>query len=112
MKFTFIKKILYIQKGHFLKESHYVFVSKWGVDKNGRCFKVIQSKDFNRNVPIVIKGEIVNLDDGKVLIERFLANKFYDLYDTSEVIRVQHYEEQKTKKKNKKKQKATDEESD
>ena len=83
---------------------------------NKRIKEVFQSENFNKDVPIIIETEITNLDTDKTVYKRFIANDYYGLYDTSQVITM--IEEQKTnevkndttktiKKTNKKKVKKT-----
>lgn len=77
---------------------YYVFCEKKLYDaKRHKIIKVQQSKEFNKDVQIVINLDIVNLATMKDFRRKFIANKYYRYYDTSEVIQVQALDEKNDK---------------
>jgi len=75
---------------------------------NGKWKNIIQSENFDRETLIYIELMITHLDYDKVKTTGFIANDYYDLYDTSEVIQIIKQDETKsTKKKDKKKVKSS-----
>jgi hypothetical protein len=79
---------------------YYVYCQKFAV-LDGKLCKIPQSVEYDKNIPMLIECEVLDLQTEKTAVLRFKANDFYDLYDTSEIIEEQHYESE-TKKKDKK----------
>jgi hypothetical protein len=63
--------------------------------------EAIQSKNYRRDIPIIIECEWNDIAQDKVAYQYFYANDLYRLYDTREVIHMQEIpteDRQKTKK--------------
>lgn len=71
--------------------SYFIFCEKW-VKVNGGWLEAVEGVDYGK-VPTVIRQEIVNMGSEKVKKTFFVANHFFGLYDTSEIIRQQSSDE-------------------
>ena len=67
--------------------SYFIFCEKW-VKVNGGWMEAVEGVDYGK-VPTVIQQEIVNMGSEKVKKTFFVANDFFGLYDTSEIIKQQ-----------------------
>ena len=70
---------------------------------NDKWRNVIQSENFSKETLIYIELMITHLDVDKVKTTGFIANDYYNLYDTSEVIEIIKHETKSIKKTDKKK---------
>lgn len=72
-----------------------LFMTKFIYNKSDRILlDCTQSQQFNNDVIIIIKCDIVQGDTGKESSFTFLANPYYKLYDTTEVIKLGNKEKE------------------
>lgn len=74
-----------------------LFCKKYSFDvKNKSIHEVTQSQQFKKDLPIIVKVDIVKGDDGSSSSIYFHANPYYKLYDTSQVIKLSQSEKDKS----------------
>ena len=68
--------------------SVYIFMSK-KVFKNGVWIDAVEGCDYPPELPVMITQEVLHLGTEKTFTMTFEANKYFGLYDTQEVIKLQ-----------------------
>lgn len=64
------------------------FCSKYAYINNS-WVEVLHNQNLNRNIPIMIKLDVEEEFSGQNLTMKFIANKYFSLYDTNQVIKVE-----------------------
>ena len=59
----------------------------------------IQSKNYPVNIPQKIAINCINMDNAKQKKFSFVGNKYFDMYDTSEIVQMQEIEDEEKKEK-------------
>ena len=75
--------------------SKYYWTTKF-VRINNRWMKATNSKNYGK-LPIKIKVDLLNVDDNTEGKFYFDANKYYKMYDTDELLKVQEMKDEKKK---------------
>lgn len=73
-----------------------LFCKKYLFDKdNNKVCEAVQSRNYRRDVPIIIEVEWNDIGQDKTAYQYFFGNELYTLYDTREVIHIQDIEKVK-----------------
>lgn len=83
----------------FREEADFIYRCTKYAFINGRWTYISQSKKLDKIVPINIKTEIWDSYTENILIQFFRANRLFDLYDTTQIIKVLGLEIDKKEKK-------------
>jgi len=70
-------------------QSEWYFDCKKFLYQDSKFIEIIQSKKYPKDAKIIIDINTLHLDTGKEGKIRFIANNYYDLYDTRQVIETQ-----------------------
>ena len=71
----------------FRDEKDYVYLAEKWIYTEGSWQK--DNKDFDKDTPVMIKLKIQDLFNGAEIEYNFLANSYYDMYDTEEIVKIE-----------------------
>ena len=72
----------------FREEADYIYSATRYAFNKGEWFEVMHNQNLSKDVPIMIKLVIQETFSNNVVEISFIGNKYFDLYDTSQIIKV------------------------
>lgn len=85
----------------FREEADYIYYCTKFAYLNNKWVEVLHDSMTKKETPVMIEVTIEETFSGNIIKTAFMGNKFYDLFDTKEIIRIKGLQEALEKKKKK-----------
>lgn len=72
----------------FREEADYLYVTEKYILQNNQWIRYTHNENLPKSVPIMIKVDITETYSNNTLSMNFMGNKFFDLFDTKQIIKV------------------------
>lgn len=86
----------------FREEADYIYYCSKYAYYNGNWIEILHNYNLPKEVPLMIKADVHEVYSGNVVTTGFVANKYFDFYDTTQIIRIEGLAEYLKSKKKKK----------
>ena len=73
----------------FREESDYIYVCEKLALLNKKLVKIMHNQNLEKEIDIYIKLDITETYSGNMITKSFKANKYFDMYNTKEIIKIE-----------------------